>query len=267
MTQKLFDIEPLAEREALPEQVVRRLAGLVKRGALKPGDRLPAERALADQLGIGRPTLREALRALKLLGIVDIRHGGGVFVSELQPDELLGPLRSFWSIERHHLATVLEARRVIEGAVLAFVARTIDDHSLRKLQANLDEFQKLAERTRDEADVVSKCDELAKQFRAVIQDAADNPILTRAVTSLDILTTTTRRGLTSRTSLQRLLDNHRHIVAALAAHDPEAAQRALEAHIDYLCELYDIERRDDRHARNDAARGPHRRHRVTRSRH
>ncbi|MGH8167925.1 MAG: FadR/GntR family transcriptional regulator, partial [Woeseiaceae bacterium] len=109
MPKKKLDIEPVSKRQALPEQIVRQLIGLVRSGALKPGDRLPAERALADELGVGRPTLREALRALQLLGILDIRHGGGVFVSELEPDTLLGPLDLFVSLDRHNLDTILEA--------------------------------------------------------------------------------------------------------------------------------------------------------------
>src|SRR5690606_12187822 len=95
MTDRPLNIEPLVPREALAEQIVRQIADLTKRGELKPGDRLPAERVLAAKFRVGRPTLREALRALKLLGVLDIRHGGGVFVSELQPDTLLGPLHSF----------------------------------------------------------------------------------------------------------------------------------------------------------------------------
>jgi DNA-binding FadR family transcriptional regulator len=244
MADKPLEFEPLAKREALSEQIVHQLTALVKRGDLQPGDRLPAERTLAEQLGVGRPTLREALRALQLLGILDIRHGGGVFVAELQPDTLLGPLQGFLNLERHDLATVLEARRIVEGAVLAFVANVIDDCSLAKLEANLLQFQALVESTRDEEPDLSKINKLAEQFRAIIADAIDNPILNRALASLDILSTATRYRMTERGSLVQLLDNHRRIVEALAAHDPAAARRALEANIDYLCDTCDVKPRD-----------------------
>jgi GntR family transcriptional regulator, transcriptional repressor for pyruvate dehydrogenase complex len=244
MPDKTLDIEPIAKRQALPEQIVRQLAGLVRRGALQPGDRLPAERALAEQLGVGRPTLREALRALQLLGILDIRHGGGVFVSELQPDTLIGPLHSFLSLERHDVGTVLEARRIIEGAVLAFVARVIDERSLAKLEKNLDAFQALVDSSDDEQIAGARINELAEEFRAIVENSVDNPILNRAVTSLDILSTATRYRITEKGSLEQLLVNHRRIVTALAAHDPDAARRALEAHIDYLCEICDVKLRD-----------------------
>lgn len=244
MIHKPLELEPLAKREALPEQIVRQLAGLVRRGELQPGDRLPAERALAGQLGVGRPTLREALRALQLLGVLDIRHGGGVFVSELQPDTLLGPLHSFLSLERHDLGTVLEARRIVEGAVLAFVAKIIDDRSIGMLETNLREFQALVEAGGDDQVEAARINKLAEAFRGIIQDAVDNPILNRAVASLDILSTATRYRMTAKGSLQQLLVNHQRIVAALAAHDPAAARQALEAHIDYLCEICDVTLRD-----------------------
>ena len=242
MPDKPLDIQPITKREGLPEQIVRQLAGLVRRGELQPGDRLPAERALAEQLGVGRPTLREALRALQLLGVLDIRHGGGVFVSELQPDTLLGPLHSFLSLERHDIGTVLEARRIIEGAVLAFVAGVIDDSSLAKLELNLTAFQALVEAGQQDGPVAAaEINKLAEEFRTIVEDAVGNPILNRAVTSLDILSTATRYRITEKGSLRQLLVNHRRIVAALAAHDPDAARRALEAHIDYLREIYGVD--------------------------
>lgn len=247
MKQKTPDIAPkiapVIKREALPEQIVRQLVGLVKAGHLKPGDRLPAERTLAEELGVGRPTLREALRALQLLGILDIRHGGGVFVSELEPDTLLGPLHLFLGLDRHKLDTILEARKVIEGALLAYVAKIIDARALRKLEANLAELEEIAAQSRRGKPDVARVNALAEEFRAIIEAAVDNPILTRAVKSLDVLSAATRRSLTSAGSVAQLLGNHRRIVEALVHRDPIAAQRALEAHIDYLGEVCHVELR------------------------
>ena len=240
MKQNNLEISPVRKREALPEQIVRQLVGLVKSGQLKPGDRLPAERTLAEDFGVGRPTLREALRALQLLGLLDIRHGGGVFVSELQPDTLLGPLHLFLSLDRHNLGTILEARMVIEGALLAFVARTIDHSVIEKLQQNLAMLKRVVDQARQGKLDADRFNELALEFRAIIEEAVGNPILVRAVKSLDLLSAATRDRLADRGSLERLLENHRHIVEALINHDPAAAQHALEAHIDYLAEACEV---------------------------
>jgi GntR family transcriptional regulator, transcriptional repressor for pyruvate dehydrogenase complex len=244
MKRKSLEIAPLIKRQALPEQIVRQLVALVKNGDLKPGEQLPAERALAEELGVGRPTLREALRALQLLGILDIRHGGGVFVSELQPDTLLGPLHLFLSLDRHGLDTILEARKVIEGALLAFVAKIIDDSAIARLQANLVQLESVVERSRDAPFDEDRFNELAQEFRGIIEDALDNPILTRAVKSLDVLSAATRNRISSADSMDRLLENHRAMVEALIRHDSMAAQQALEAHIDYLSEVCDVKLRE-----------------------
>ncbi len=241
-------IVPITKREALPEQIVRQLVGLVKSGHLKPGDRLPAERILAEELGVGRPTLREALRALQLLGIVDIRHGGGVFVTGLEPDTLLGPLHLFLNLDRYTLETILEARKVIEGAVLAFVARIIDERSLATLQANLAELEGIITGSRAGQLDGERVNALAEEFRATIERAVDNSILTRAIKSLDVLSTATRQRALSAASASRLLDNHRRIVAALVQRDSLEAQRALEAHIDYLGEVSHVTLRGTHHA-------------------
>lgn len=241
MSQKASDIAPrilpVARREALPEQIVRQLLALVRAGHLKPGDRLPGERTLAGKLGVGRPTLREALRALRLLGVLDIRHGGGVFVSELEPDALIGSLPLLTGLDRHRLDTIFEARRVMEGALLAFVACRIDTRAIRRLEANLAGLERVAAASRRGAADPARLQALAEEFRSIIRAAAGNPILARAVGNLDALSAATRQRATSAASVARLLRNHRRIVAALVAHDPRAAQRALEAHIDYLAEV------------------------------
>src|SRR5499426_4787667 len=81
---------------------------------LRPGDRLPSERELIDILDISRPSLREALRALSMLGVIESRHGGGAFVTDLEARTLLAPLDFFLSLSESNLADVFESRRIIE---------------------------------------------------------------------------------------------------------------------------------------------------------
>ena len=74
------------QRQGVAEKVVHRILELVKSGNLKAGDRLPAERKLIEIFGVSRPTLREALRSLSILGVIEMRHGGGAFVTDLRPN-------------------------------------------------------------------------------------------------------------------------------------------------------------------------------------
>ena len=86
------------KRAGLTEMLVARILGLVTTGNLKPGDQLPPERRLAETFDVSRPTLREALRALAVLGVIEVRHGGGVFVSQLEASDLLAPLTFFLTL-------------------------------------------------------------------------------------------------------------------------------------------------------------------------
>src|SRR6476660_7956223 len=76
-------------RDALPDQIASRLIGLISERQLKAGDRLPAERELAASMGVSRSSLREALRALAMLGVTEMRHGDGTYLTNLQPGSLM----------------------------------------------------------------------------------------------------------------------------------------------------------------------------------
>src|SRR5919108_3442359 len=92
----VIEVEPI-RREGASNIVVDRLLGLVKAGRLAPGDRLPSERQLAEMFGVSRPTVREALRGLSVLGVVEIRHGGGLVGLGHQAAAPLAPRPSFLS--------------------------------------------------------------------------------------------------------------------------------------------------------------------------
>lgn len=226
-----LDIPALNKNPSLAEQLVPQLLNLIYSGNLKAGDKLPGQRQLAESLHVARPTLREALRALQLLGVIEIRHGGGVYVAAIQPDTLLGPLHLFVQLDQHGLTTVLEARKIIEGAAIAAAANNINPEQIKQLQDNLSQLQQLS----DEPEFCSASFErLAQQFRAVLKQAIGNPLVARSVESLGLLNTAARHQLQTKTSLQPILANHQAMLAALIKRDADSAQRALEQHIDYL---------------------------------
>src|SRR5690242_12175666 len=99
------------------QYVVDRMLDLLKTGMLRAGDRLPSERELIEIFGVSRPSLREALRALAMLGVVDTRHGGGAYISDLEPRTLLAPLDFFLSLSQANLADAFESRRIVETEI------------------------------------------------------------------------------------------------------------------------------------------------------
>src|SRR5438270_4168732 len=136
-------IEPI-RRSRLYQGIVEQIEGLLERGDLRPGDQLPPERQLAEQFQVSRASVREALRTLELLGIVETRAGGGTFVRQTTPDDLAKPLQSLMA-RGHTLADVGEFRRLIEPAIAASAAARITASQLAELRAVvLEEERKIA---------------------------------------------------------------------------------------------------------------------------
>src|SRR5574340_356427 len=125
-------VQPV-RRDRLYQGIVTQIEGLLERGELKPGDQLPPERQLAEQLQVSRASVREALRSLELLGIVETRAGGGTFVRHMQPDDLARPLTSLIS-RGHTIADVIDVRGLLEPAIAERAARHIAPAEISELR-------------------------------------------------------------------------------------------------------------------------------------
>src|SRR4051794_14075754 len=112
-------------RDALPDQIASRLIGLIQERQLKAGDRLPPERELAVTMGVSRSSLREALRALAMLGVAEMRHGDGTYLTSLEPDALMRPVGLVLSLSDAGLQELFEARKLVEPALAGLAAERI----------------------------------------------------------------------------------------------------------------------------------------------
>src|SRR3954447_10883433 len=124
---------------AVTDEAIERLKGMITSGQLRPGDRLPREADLASTLGLSRNSLREAVRALSLMRILDVRQGDGTYVSSLAADSLLEALN--FIVEFHHddsVLELLEVRRILEPAASARAATRISPESVTELGGILD---------------------------------------------------------------------------------------------------------------------------------
>src|SRR5439155_6197090 len=130
-------------RERIPENIVSQIQQRLERGELKPGDQLPSERVLAEQLQVSRPSVREALRSLELLGVTESRPGGGTFMRIASPDALLRPLTAL--TRAHDIEDILEVRALLEPALAELAARRANDEDVAALRAILrEQEQKVA---------------------------------------------------------------------------------------------------------------------------
>lgn len=215
---------------SVSEQVAQRLLTMIRTGLLKPGQQLPPERDLASMLGVGRPAVREAIRGLALLGLLRIRQGEGTFVGSLEMRELLEPLELVIELNPGTLEALFDARLVIEPGVAALAATHMSDADIARLHSLVDDEQALL----GDPETFSAAD---MAFHEAIVDACENPFLQSIANSLYLLGKKSRR-VTSRVdgTLARSLQDHRGILDALAARDPDQAAQAMRRH---LCRVRD----------------------------
>jgi len=119
---------------ALTDEAIERIKGMIVSGELRPGDRLPKEADLAVRLGLSRNSLREAVKALSLIRVLDVRQGDGTYVTSLQPEVLLDTVGFVLDLHRDDsVLHLLEVRRILEPAATAMAARTMSDSDIESL--------------------------------------------------------------------------------------------------------------------------------------
>ncbi|MGR3793837.1 FadR/GntR family transcriptional regulator [Vannielia sp. SX4] len=219
----------------LSEAVVEQIELLILRGVLRPGERLPAERELAERMGVSRPSLREALGALQEKGLLEARAGAGVFVAEGLRSVFPPALVKLFAGHREAVADYIGFRRDLEGqaAERAAVRGTEGDHAV--IAAALAAMEKAhGRRSTPEEEA-----ELDAGFHMAILEAAHNVVLLHMMRAMFGLL---REGVfynrqimfRNQPTRERLLAQHREIAAAVLARDPGAARAAVEAHLDFV---------------------------------
>lgn len=197
-------------------------------GVLRPGDRLPSEQELASQFGVSRPTVRESLRALTSMSIIETRHGEGSFVASLKLDELIQPLSFVMQVDDDAISHLFEVRSFIEAGS----ARLAATHAS---ESDIEELNELATSYLDNVEDLEKCVQLDMAFHRRIATASENPLLGSFLDSIVSLSTTSRRRTGGDISVRRVAaHDHTLIVAAIAEGDPDKAADAMLCHLEHV---------------------------------
>jgi GntR family transcriptional repressor for pyruvate dehydrogenase complex len=219
-------IAPGLDEGLAAERVVLHLEQLILNGQLKPGDRLPAERELADQVGVSRPSVRAGLRSLAALGVLESRHGTGTFITSGPPRLSTGPLSLMAALHGFTRDEMFEARRVLEAGAAALAA----EHATGENFALMSEevagmFASLQDpQTYLVHDV---------RFHRAVAAASHNPVLAALVDMVSALVYERRRRTVERArDLRESAEMHRRIYAAIRDKDPERARQEMSAHLD-----------------------------------
>jgi GntR family transcriptional repressor for pyruvate dehydrogenase complex len=211
---------------ALTDEAIDKIKQMILSGRVRPGEKLPREADLAADLGLSRNSLREAVKALSVINVLDVRQGDGTYATSLAPSLLLEALS--FIVDFHRDDTVLdflEVRRILEPAATALA-------TIRMSEEDRAELGKVLETV----DVDTPVEELVAadlEFHRQIAVGARNPVLASLVDSMSAPTTRARvwRGMTEPRALERTLAEHQAIYRAIISKDADLARSWATVHI------------------------------------
>ena len=218
----------MLEKDILPDKIADQLLTLIKEKRLGPGDRLPPERELAAAMGVSRPSLRVALRALSVMRVIEIRPGAGAYVTALEPRQLVEHLDFVLSLDDSTFIQLFDARKVLEAGIADLAAQNITDEEIEALELCLVESLQAVDNPQAflQADI---------KLHTLIAEAAHNPILSRMMASLNQLGLASRRRTADLPGvIPQSVKDHRDIVNALKSRDPELARQMMLRHLGHV---------------------------------
>jgi GntR family transcriptional repressor for pyruvate dehydrogenase complex len=225
------ELSAAASGRSQSEVVVDGIKAMIISGRLSAGSRLPVENDLAEELGVSRGSLREGVRALVLMGVLETRQGAGTYVTALDPATLLGPLAVLVDLQRPgNMVDLMTVRRVLEVEAAGRAALRITESELVEADDVLTRMEVMIRQDVVDHQAVMEAD---VAFHRVIANASGNPTLSALIEGLASRTVRARtwralheEGVESRTHAE-----HHAILAALKAHDPDAARLRMGVHL------------------------------------
>jgi GntR family transcriptional repressor for pyruvate dehydrogenase complex len=213
------------------EVVIDGIKNMITSGRLSAGSRLPVEKDLADELAVSRGSLREGVRALVLMGVLETRQGDGTYVTALDPATLLGPLAVLVDLQRPgNMVDLMTVRRVLEVEAVGRAALRISDDELAQAGDALARMGALLGQDVADHQAMMEAD---VAFHRVIARASGNPTLSALIEGLSSHTVRARtwRSLHDEGVEARTHTEHRAILSALMAHDPDVARLRMSVHL------------------------------------
>ncbi|QHT58964.1 FadR family transcriptional regulator [Paenibacillus lycopersici] len=203
------------QRQTMPELISQEIQNLIEERGLKEGDKLPSVEVMTQLFGVGRSSLREALRYLEAVEIITVINGKGIYVRDVDTYRFSGKIKI--EKEKRFLLSILDVRRALEGKAVELAAKQITPAQISELTACLEEYRKLKEAGKP----TSRID---LNFHKGVMKAAANPILASVLESISSLY---ERFFNEPLGDGKLFDAtyeyHHTMFAGIAAHDPEQA--------------------------------------------
>ncbi|MDR1955311.1 MAG: FadR family transcriptional regulator [Treponema sp.] len=213
------------KRSSTVARIVEHLIDLIKSSSLQVGDKLPAERQLCEMIGVSRPILREALKALQVMNIIDMRQGAGTYIKSLEPEDVVEHLDIVFHLDSSLYHDLYEARRVLETSLAAMAAEKISDREILLIEENL---RQAAADMDDEQAFFDRDLEL----HGMIMKAAGNRVIPVFMQSINKLALLIRQKTNAMPRIRRnTIQDHEAILRALKSRNPQESAAAMERHI------------------------------------
>ncbi|GAB6158080.1 FadR/GntR family transcriptional regulator [Desulfotomaculum varum] len=222
----MFD-NKIGRGESLRNEVAGYLKSLITSGQLKPGDRLPTERVMAEKFGVSRTVIRDAVKTLAGIGLLEVKHGVGIFVAT--PDGInIG--RQLANLLCYHLDTlehIYEVRILLEKAAAHWAAQRCTPDDYNKLKQLLEEARQV-----NQEEYLDRFAELNRNFHLCVAEASQNPVVAMMVENiLDLLEHTADETHKIPGRAVRSIDEHEKVLQAIIDHRPAEAERLMEEHL------------------------------------
>jgi len=212
------------------EEVARQIERVILK-KLQPGDKLPSERELAEMLGVSRSSIRDAIRSLELMGLVEPRQGAGTIVCEVSAESLVNPLSNLLVRQRQQVSELLDFRKMLEPPLAARAATHASDEEVA-------EMEEILRRQDEKLRLGRLAIEEDSEFHYSVAMASGNTVVLKVLDILmDLLRETRERSLQLDGRPAKSLAGHRRILAAIKRHDGEAAKAAMRRHIEDIEEI------------------------------
>jgi len=216
----------------ISEEIVSQIKALISAGELKPGERIPSERDMANLLGVSRPSVREAIMVLEAMGLLESRQGGGTYIRSLTETSLADPLSAMVEKDPKLLQSLVEVRKGLESWSAFLAASRASDAEIEQLRSLYQEMERQATSGGWDYDVDSK-------FHYAITTATHNTLQLHVLNTIHGLFEATihvtlsefykRKGY-----LEPLLQQHRAIFQSIADRDPEGARQSMMVHLEFV---------------------------------
>jgi GntR family transcriptional regulator, transcriptional repressor for pyruvate dehydrogenase complex len=218
--------------ERVSEKVANQLKKVISDGLFKVGDRVPSERELAEQMGVSRPSVREAIQLLELQGMIETVHGGGSVVRNVTEQDIGKPIEIFLKEDRHRVLELTEVRAFMESWAARQAGLHRTDAEVERIRGYLEEM----ERDFEKGEIRSEID---FKFHTEIAAATHNTIFVHLIDSIYQLLNYSikvhrEEVFVQRSEQEKILNHHRAIFKAIEARDPDAAEAAMNEHLRFV---------------------------------